>query len=229
MHVIPITRSAEPAFVARERGLGCCRAAMYAIPASILLWLLVTLPALGQVSNPSIIPVTVAPSGACVANLPLRLKTPDGTLYSCQNGTWGVAIPGSSATSCLAATTVSTPCVAYSGTFTALGVSGTTGVQTFYTANAPAGATFQFCPTAFIGTAGTAGTVQMQITYTTPGGQTRSASPVQSVALTVTGLVLSGCSVIAVQANSSLSFAVLAASGTGSPVWETGPVVTRLR
>lgn len=45
--------------------------------------------AMGQVSNPSIVAVSVAPSGACTANLPLKLKTPDGTLWSCQNGTYG--------------------------------------------------------------------------------------------------------------------------------------------
>lgn len=41
MQVIPITRAAEPAFVARVRGLGCCRAAMLGVPAGVLFWILV--------------------------------------------------------------------------------------------------------------------------------------------------------------------------------------------
>jgi hypothetical protein len=65
---------------------------MLAVPVSILLWLLVALPALGQVSNPDIVPVAVAPSGACSANLPVKLKTPDGTLWTCQNGVYGQVV-----------------------------------------------------------------------------------------------------------------------------------------
>ena len=38
---------------------------------------------------PQIITSPSAPSGACSANLPIRLVTPSGTLYSCQSGTWG--------------------------------------------------------------------------------------------------------------------------------------------
>jgi hypothetical protein len=41
MHVIPITRAAEPDFVARVRGLGCARATMLAVPAGLLLWILI--------------------------------------------------------------------------------------------------------------------------------------------------------------------------------------------
>lgn len=45
--------------------------------------------AMAQVSTPSIVAVASSPSGqACSANLPLKLKTPDGTLWSCQNGTY---------------------------------------------------------------------------------------------------------------------------------------------
>jgi hypothetical protein len=197
---------------------------------AILALLLSSIPALAQVTNPSIIVVSVAPSGACTANLPLELLAPAGVLYSCQNGTWGVLTPASNLTpaACLAATTVTTPCVVYQGSFTGLGVSGTTGVQALYTTSAPAGATFQFCPTVFTGTAGTGGTIQLQVSYTTPGGQSRSSNNVNSTNLTNTGLQLSTCQTIAVAANSTLSFAVLAVSGTGTPSWETEPVVTRI-
>lgn len=41
MQVIPITRAAEPAFVARERGLGAARGAMVGVPISIVLWILI--------------------------------------------------------------------------------------------------------------------------------------------------------------------------------------------
>jgi hypothetical protein len=62
---------------------------------SLLALLFVPLAACAQVSNPSIVAVSVAPSGACTSNLPLKLKTPGGTLYSCQNGTWGISGGGS--------------------------------------------------------------------------------------------------------------------------------------
>lgn len=55
---------------------------------TLILGLLLALPLGAQVSNPSIIPVSTAPSGSCTQTLPIQLKTPDGTLYSCQNGTW---------------------------------------------------------------------------------------------------------------------------------------------
>lgn len=47
------------------------------------------LAALGQVSNPSIILVSVAPSGACSAGLPNQQVITTGIQYSCQGGTWG--------------------------------------------------------------------------------------------------------------------------------------------
>lgn len=56
---------------------------------AILLGLLMTSAAFAQVSNPSIVPVSVAPTGSCTQTLPIELKTPDGTIYTCQNGTWG--------------------------------------------------------------------------------------------------------------------------------------------
>jgi hypothetical protein len=45
--------------------------------------------AYGQVSNPSIVLVASAPSGACTINLPDEQVIGLGTLYSCQSLTWG--------------------------------------------------------------------------------------------------------------------------------------------
>lgn len=42
----------------------------------------------GQVSNPSIIPVASAPTGACTAGLPNQQVISTGVQYSCQGGTW---------------------------------------------------------------------------------------------------------------------------------------------
>lgn len=197
----------------------------------LMVFAIAPLAAIAQISTTSIVPVTVVPSGSCTANVPLKLLVPAGILYSCQNGTYGVTgpVPDPTPTTCLAATTVAAPCIAYQGSFTALGVSGTTGVQTLYTSNAPAGATFQFCPLVFISSAGSGGTIAVQATYTTPGGQSRSTSTIGPTAnLTSTGLQFSTCIPLAVAGSSTLSFAVLAISGTGTPVWETEPVVMRI-
>ena len=57
--------------------------------AAILTFLaLLSLPLAAQVSNPSIISVAGAPSGACNVNLPDQQVVVAGTLYTCQNGTW---------------------------------------------------------------------------------------------------------------------------------------------
>jgi len=54
----------------------------------VLLAFLFALPAAAQVSNPSIINVASAPSGACTQNLPDEQVVTLGTLYTCQSGTW---------------------------------------------------------------------------------------------------------------------------------------------
>jgi hypothetical protein len=54
----------------------------------IALFLLFALPICAQVSNPSIVLVSAAPSGSCTANLPDEQVVTLGTLYSCQSGTW---------------------------------------------------------------------------------------------------------------------------------------------
>ena len=50
---------------------------------------LLAIPCFAQPSNPGIISVTVAPSGACHAGLPNQQVLSTGAQYSCQNGTWG--------------------------------------------------------------------------------------------------------------------------------------------
>ena len=63
-----------------------------------LLWLMaIAIPAMAQVSNPSIISVTVAPSGACSSGLPNQQVVSTGVQYSCQGGTWGAIGGGSGA------------------------------------------------------------------------------------------------------------------------------------
>jgi len=61
----------------------------------IILGFLFAIPAFGQVSNPSIIPVDTAPTGTCTAGLPNRQVSTTGVQYSCQNGTWGAINGGS--------------------------------------------------------------------------------------------------------------------------------------
>jgi hypothetical protein len=128
---------------------------------------------------------------------------------------------------CLAATTVSTPCTGYEGTFTAQGASGTSGTITLYTSNAPANAQMLVCPYITISTAGSAGSVNQLFTWTTPGGSTNTNSNVSGTSLTSTGYSAT-CRTFALKGGSSFSFSVTAAGGTGSPVWETEITATRL-
>lgn len=53
--------------------------------------MVLAIPALAQVSNNTFIFVATAPSGACTAGTPGRLVIVPGTLYTCQNDTWGSA------------------------------------------------------------------------------------------------------------------------------------------
>lgn len=64
----------------------------------ILLCLIVLLAtsAFAQVSNPSIVLVVTAPSGACVAGLPNQQVLSTGVLYTCQAGTWAAIGGGAS-------------------------------------------------------------------------------------------------------------------------------------
>jgi len=56
----------------------------------ILLALAIALPAAAQVSNPSIISVSTAPSGSCSPGLPNQQVISTGVQYSCQGGTWAL-------------------------------------------------------------------------------------------------------------------------------------------
>ena len=43
-----------------------------------------------QVSNPSILSVSTAPSGPCAGGLPNQQVISSGVQYTCQGGTWGI-------------------------------------------------------------------------------------------------------------------------------------------
>ena len=84
----------------------------------------------GQVSNPSIISVSTAPSGSCSAGLPNQQVVSTGTQYSCQNvtgsiGTWA-ALAGGGGGGVISINTVSG-----AFTFTGSGVSCTSTTCTF--------------------------------------------------------------------------------------------------
>ena len=60
--------------------------------------------------NPSPIQsVTVAPSGAC-GNTQVKLLTPDGVIYTCQHGVWGVASGGGGGATKTCTLTAQTSC-----------------------------------------------------------------------------------------------------------------------
>lgn len=89
-------------------------------------WMLVlfAVPALhAQVTNPGIVLVGSAPSGACARNLPDEQVINVGTLYSCQNGTWAQIGSGGGGGATLGANT-------FTGTQSAPGFAGTAGTQT---------------------------------------------------------------------------------------------------
>jgi hypothetical protein len=133
------------------------------------------------------------------------------------------------AANCLAATTVSTPCLAYYNSWTGLGASGTTGYIQLYTTNAPAGATFLFCPDYTISTAASAGSILSTASFTTIGGVTYNNAWLSAPNANTTNLQDQPCEPITVGANSSLNFQVYAGNGiTGSPVWEVQVSVLRM-
>lgn len=65
---------------------------------STILGFLTVVTCAAQVSNPSIILVSVAPSGACSAGLPNQQVASTGVMYSCQNGVWATAASSPTAT-----------------------------------------------------------------------------------------------------------------------------------
>lgn len=141
------------------------------------------------------------------------------------------SIPYVSPTACLALPTVTIPCVAYQGTFTGLGVSGTTGTIVLYSANAPASASLLICPNITVNTTGTGGQVKGIIhAWTSPGGANYvdyGSLFGNGVSLT-TGGIYTGCAMVVTKQGSTLSFYVTQQTATGSPIWETEPVVLRI-
>src|ERR1035437_3848938 len=61
----------------------------------LILLSFLALPAFAQ-TNASIAYVTTAPSGACAVRTNIRYRVPNGTLYTCQSGTWALASGGGS-------------------------------------------------------------------------------------------------------------------------------------
>jgi hypothetical protein len=88
-----------------------------------------------QVSNPSIILVASAPSGACLVNLPDYQVITLGTIYTCQSGTWTLIGSGGGGSSAFNAITsgTNTSAAMLLGTGSSLG---TTGEGTLYASNA---------------------------------------------------------------------------------------------
>lgn len=137
---------------------------------------------------------------------------------------------------CLAAAVpITTPCIAYqSGAVTALtSASGGTPV-TLYTTSAPSGGVFQFNAgmvqdTFTSGTAG--GFMTLEITGTTPAGVSISTAVALATAFAGTApqFGTSAPYVFTTGNNSTLSFNVLALTGTGVLTWEYNLVVMRLR
>ena len=74
----------------------------------ILLILALATPLMAQVSNPSIILVTNAPSGSCGGGLPMEYIFSTGVLYGCQNGTWATFATGGGGTGTVTSVSVTT-------------------------------------------------------------------------------------------------------------------------
>jgi hypothetical protein len=143
------------------------------------------------------------------------------------NGGSEVALQTVSTTaSCIAATTVTTPCLALQQTRT--GLNATTSVSnTIYTTSAPANATYQICANIFISTSGT-GTANLGAIWTTPGSVVESGYTFATANLSSTSNNWVGCFTTISKAATSLSYYLNVSGGSGSPVWEGDFVVTRL-
>ncbi len=86
-----------------------------------LLLLFVAVAAIAQPPGSGFVFVTVAPSGTCAQNATPRLLMPNGTIYTCQNGTWhSTGGSGGSGT----VTSVATTSPITGGTFTTSGTIG---------------------------------------------------------------------------------------------------------
>jgi hypothetical protein len=147
---------------------------------------------------------------------------------STSQGTFTGATALTTYAQCLAAVTVTTPCIAAYGTANTLGTTGTTGTVVLYTTSAPANGVFEFCPNTFTDTAGTAGNINATITWTTPQGLAVSGTYGGTYAATSAYVGIQTCATFATKVNTTASFAIAAASATGSLSWEYAYVVRRL-
>lgn len=134
---------------------------------------------------------------------------------------------------CLAAAVpIAIPCIVYTNSATGLTATSAGTTQTLYTSSAPAGASFEFCPTMFqnTGTGSIAGQASMNITWTTVAGSSVTAAteanmPFQSGGFTGNGT----CSTVSTASGSTLSFIMTTSGGTGTVTWEYTLTVRRLR
>ena len=183
-------------------------------------------------------PTTPGTIVGLVNNIPKLCSTQNGLAIYCDsklsdNGTSlfynGIALVQSTTTAVCAsaAAPVAAPCTAYHNSLINLGTAGTTGTVVV-TSNAPAGAIFQICPNVFIKTAGTAGNITENVSWTTPNGGIPAPYLFASAALTAGYTALTTCNTVTTAAGSTFSFIIASAGGTGTPSWETEPIVTRL-
>lgn len=136
------------------------------------------------------------------------------------------------AAQCLAAATVTTPCIALQVNATGLTATAAGTTSTLYTTSAPANGVFEFCPTLFqdSGVATPTGTAQMQVTWTTAGGTSLTTAALQSITFATGGGVGNGsCTTVSTAVNTTLSVITKAVSGTGTVTWEYDLVVRRLK
>ena len=132
---------------------------------------------------------------------------------------------------CLAATTVTTPCIAWQGAATGLNNTGTSGTVTLYTSAAPANGVFQFCPNMLLDNAGgSGGNLVTQVNFTTPASYSSSNYSLLSLAVTSSYTGAFSCATIMTGSGTTLAFDIAAVSVTGGPInWEYNGVVMRLR
>ncbi len=150
----------------------------------LALFMLAPLVLMAQVSNPGVLYVSVAPSGACSAFALAEFVIPAGTLYTCQSGTWGQIASSSgtvtsvTASGFLASSGGSTPNITVAhaqGTDTNLLTAGIiTGTSASLCTDANGGATTFSCPGPIVTTGQGITTTSSAITTT---GVTTSQIP----------------------------------------------------
>jgi hypothetical protein len=181
-------------------------------------------------------------SGTCtkyLLNLPsaappdsLQLMEFPSPTSSASQATWVDPTALTTAAQCLAAVTVTTPCIAYQANATGLSATFSGTLHALYTTAAPANGVFEFCPTEFqnTGTGTIAGQAVMQVNWTTAGGNAVSGANLQNITFQTGGGVGNGsCTTVSTAVNTTLSVNMTTASGTGTVTWEYDLVVRRLK